>query len=189
MGKRYVIRIPGNITKTKQGRSAIISSEATSYVKTILKELGDNDGVFSKNPNPLYATCNQEMIFGRILEKTGLKEPYENSRVNKITLHSFRAFFFTQALKILGEDIAHAMIGHGAYLQQYQRRTLEDKLELYEKLEPELLVFDTTRAEARISELTKAQQQSEMLSDKVERQDQAIKNLQKELAEIKKKKN
>lgn len=177
-GKRYVILIPGNITKTKQGRSAIISSEATTYVKTILKELNDNDGVFSKNTNPLYATCNQEMIFGRILGKTGLKEPYENSRVNKITLHSFRAFFFTQALKVLGEDIAHAMIGHGAYLQQYQRRTLEDKLELYEKLEPELLVFDTSKAQAKIKDLEQANKKAQEFQAE-------LTNLKKEFHEFK----
>jgi len=38
-------------------------------------------------------------------------------------------------------------MGWGAYLPQYQRRTLKEKKELWDDLEKELFVFDTVKNE------------------------------------------
>ncbi len=56
----------------------------------------------------------------------------------------------------MGDETAHAFIGHGAYLQQYQRRTLEEKIELWNELEPEVLVFDQSKNIEKIRKLKDA---------------------------------
>lgn len=37
-------------------------------------------------------------------------------------------------------DVAHALVGHTAYLDMYDRKDDSEKLELYLKVEPELLI-------------------------------------------------
>lgn len=151
--ERTTIKIPGNYTKTKEGRTVFISKEATAAIKPLLRRVDDNDGVFSKNPNPHYAVCAEEMTFKRILTNVGLVESYESSRTNKITMHSFRAYYFTQAVRKHGENYAHKMIGHGGYLMEYDRYEDERKLEMYIELEPELLIDEFIIKDRKIKEL------------------------------------
>ena len=156
--KRTMIKIPADYTKTKEGRTVFISKEATAAIKPLLRKIDDNDGVFSKNKNPHYAVCAEEMTFKRILNNVGLVEPYESSRTNKITMHSFRSYFFTKATRKHGENYAHKMTGHGGYLMQYDRLTTEEKLEMYIELEPDLLIDDTVRKDTKIEELEEKNQ-------------------------------
>ena len=172
--KRFMIKIPADFTKTKQARTVFISKEASSAVRTLLKKIDDNDGVFSKHPNPHYAVCAEEMTFKRILNNVGLVEPYESSRTNKITMHSFRAYYFTKATRKHGENYAHMMIGHGGYLMQYDRLTDEEKLEMYLELEPDLLIDEFVRKDSKIEEqqkkiieLSKKEAEIEWLTEKV----------------------
>jgi len=172
--KSFMIKIPADFTKTKQARTVFISKEASSAVRTLLKKIDDNDGVFSKHPNPHYAVCAEEMTFKRILTNVGLVESYESSRTNKITMHSFRAYFFTKATRKHGENYAHMMTGHGGYLMQYDRLTDEEKLEMYLELEPDLLIDEFVRKDSKIEEqqkkiieLSKKESEIEWLTEKV----------------------
>jgi len=151
--ERTTIKIPADYTKTKQGRTVFISKEATAAIKPLLRGVDDNDGVFSKNPNPHYAVCAEEMTFKRILTNVGLVESYESSRTNKITMHSFRAYYFTQAVRKHGENYAHKMIGHGGYLMEYDRYEDKKKLEMYIELEPDLLIDEFIVKDQKIKEL------------------------------------
>ena len=147
--KQFMIKIPANSTKTLAGRTVFISKEASSAVRPILKKLEDDDLVFAKNDKPHYAVCCEEMTFKRILRNTGLVESYESSRTNKITMHSFRSYFFTKATRKHGENYAHKMTGHGGYLMQYDRMTDEEKRVMYQELEPDLII-DSTERQKRI---------------------------------------
>ena len=49
-------------------------------------------------------------------------------------------YFFTRARRVHDTDIAHALVGHTAYLDMYDRKDDAEKLELYLKVEPELLI-------------------------------------------------
>lgn len=147
--KQFMIKIHANSTKTKAGRTVFISKEAGDAVRVHLKKLEDDDLVFAKNNKPHYAVCCEEMTFRRILKNTGLLESYESSRTNKITMHSFRSYFFTKATRKHGDNYAHKMTGHGGYLMQYDRMTDEEKRAMYLELEPDLII-DSTERQKRI---------------------------------------
>ena len=53
-----------------------------------------------------------------ILKKAGLDEKYDTVNRRKITLHSFRAYFFTKAARVHDENYAHKLTGHGGPLSQ-----------------------------------------------------------------------
>ena len=165
--KRTKIRIPAEYTKTKQGRTVFISKEATNAIKPLLRRIGNNEGVFSNHPNPHYAVCAEEMTFKRILTNVGLVESYESSRTNKITMHSFRAYYFTKAARKHGENYAHMMIGHGGYLMQYDRLTDDEKLEMYLELEPDLLIDEFVRKDRKIEDLERKNERIDELEKKL----------------------
>jgi len=166
--KRIKIKIPARITKTKSGRTTFISKEAASFLIPKLKSLKDDELVFGSSEIVQNARMNEEMILQRVLKKAGLDNRYDGKNKRKISHHSFRAYFFTKAARCHDENYAHKMTGHGGYLVQYDRLTDEEKLDLYLQLEPDLLIFDTTRAEARIKTLEKAQEENEKLKEKTQ---------------------
>ena len=174
--KNLIIKIPANFTKTKKARTVFISKEASSAVRPLLKKIDDDDTVFSKNENPHYAVCAEEMTFKRILRNVGLVESYESSRTNKITMHSFRAYFFTKAVRKHDENYAHMMIGHGGYLMQYDRLTDDEKFEMYLELEPDLTADPTER-----QKITIEKQQKEL--SKTKELEQSVKMLQEQQIE------
>jgi len=74
-----------------------------------------------------------------------LYEKQENGH-GKITSHSFRAFFITKVSRF-DRDLAHFLAGqkNKMYLPRYDRLTDDEKLELYLKIEPELIIDDSTK--------------------------------------------
>lgn len=163
--RQFMIKIPANSTKTKAGRTVFISKEASDAVRPLLKRIEDNDMVFAKNEKPHYAVCAEGMMFRKILRNTGLMESYDSSRTNKITIHSFRSYFFTKATRKHGDNYAHKMTGHGGYLMQYDRMTEGEKRAMYLELEPDLIIDSSQRQNARITELEKNQKRIDKLED------------------------
>ncbi|MBI3842644.1 MAG: site-specific integrase [Thaumarchaeota archaeon] len=172
--QRIMVRIPAKMTKTRTGRTTFISKEAASFIKTKLRSLDDDDLVFGSSELVENARMNEIVTLHRTLEKAGLNQKYEGLNRRKITLHSFRAYFFTKAARTIGEDYAHMLTGHGGYLPQYNRLTDDEKLELYLKLEPELLVYDSSRKAAEIEKLQAEVSEKEKLNDEIQRQGQYI---------------
>ncbi|MBT4327683.1 MAG: hypothetical protein HOD60_12405, partial [Candidatus Nitrosopelagicus sp.] len=93
----------------------------------------------------------------RSLERLGIEMKYSSNGYHKITFHSFRAYFFTHAVRMHGENYAHRMTGHSGYLMEYDRMTEDEKLEWYLKLEPELSVFDISKEKIENERLKKEQ--------------------------------
>jgi len=149
--KRVRVKIQTE-TKTRAGRSTFISNEAYQKLQPFLEKLSQDDYVFGTNGKPLHdSTVTKAMI--RILDKLGLNEKYESNSHRKITTHSFRSYFFTKAARKHGENYSHKMTGHGGYLMQYDRMTVDEKLEMYLELEPDLVVFDQTKNKLEIERL------------------------------------
>ncbi len=155
-GKRYGARIPAILTKKKMSRTTFFSKECTFTLKRLLEKVEDDQTIFTKNPILKNARTSEDRVLCRHLEKLGMDYKFETTGYSKINLYCFRGYFFTRAIRLFNEDIAHAMIGHGAYLQQYQRRNEEEKEELFDELEPELLVFDQTKNKEKIRKLQTA---------------------------------
>jgi len=187
--ERVMIRIPAKMTKTRTGRTTFISKEAASFVRTKLRTLDDEDLVFGSSEIIENARMNEIVTFQRILQKAGLNQKYEGVNRRKITLHSFRAYFFTKAARIHGENYAHKLTGHGGYLPQYDRLTDDEKLALYVELEPALLVYDLTKKEEEIRNLKETNKKNEVLEDKIARQDQVINNILSKLEKLEREKS
>ena len=149
------------ITKTKTARTTFISREASSFLRQKLNKLSSDDLVFGSSEIVHNARMNEIVTIERVLKKAGMDQKYDGVNRRKITLHSFRAFFFTKATRVHDESYAHKLTGHGGYLPQYDRLTDDEKLELYLELEPELLVYDDSKKKAEIERLRKEKSEAE----------------------------
>ena len=160
----YTALIPAQLTKKKMARTIKFSRECTSHITNLLEKAQTKDSqVFSKNKNLKFARSNEDANFKKYCEKVGLDDKFETTGRMKINLYCFRAYFFTHALDALSDskDMAHALVGHGAYLQQYQRRTLNEKIELWDEVESSITVFDLTKKNNEIKKLKEANIQLE----------------------------
>ena len=166
----YTALIPAQLTKKKIARTIKFSRECSSYITNLLEKAETKDSqVFSKNKNLKYARSNEDKVFKNYCEKVGFDDKFETTGRMKINLYCFRAYFFTHALDALSDskDMAHAFIGHGAYLQQYQRRTLEEKIELWDQVESSISIFDLTKKNNEIKKLKDEQQNIDSLKKMV----------------------
>jgi len=165
--ERIKINISTN-TKTRRGRSTYISIEAEKKLKLILEKKNQDDFIFGKqNEKPFVA--NYQRSFSRLVKRIGFHDKYSSNGFNKITTHSFRAYFFTKAVRKHGENYAHRLVGHGGYLTQYDRITEEEKLKMYLELEPELVVYDQTYNEFEIKKLKESNEDIQELRSEVKK--------------------
>jgi len=152
---RIMIHIKPSYTKKQgRGRTVFISYEAERILKPILDKIEDNQRVFGYSPTVKDSINNYQNQFRRLVDSIGLGLKYESGKRQK-TLHALRAYFFTKANKIHGLDYAHKMTGHKGYLNQYNRLEEAEKLEMYLKLEPELLVNEAKPDSEEIKEMRK----------------------------------
>jgi len=167
--ERIQVNIRPEYTKTQTGRSVFISKECQKILESYIDDLKNNDPVFFKNSETKVGSrvCNEDARLSECLKRLRLDMRYSSSRIHKITSHSFRAFFFTQAVRKHGENYAHRLTGHGGYLIQYDRMNDEEKLKMYIELEPELVIFDTSKQQLEIENL-KIQQSKEIQAMKNE---------------------
>ena len=161
--ERIQINIRPEYTKTQTGRSVFVSKECQQTLEVYLDGLESDDTVFydGVSENVKISASNEARRIRESLDRLGLGMKYGTSDRNKITTHSLRAFFFTQAVRKHGENYAHRLTGHGGYLMQYDRMNDEEKLKMYIELEPELVVFDTSKQNLEIEKL-KSEQSKEM---------------------------
>ncbi len=184
-GDRWKALVPARLTKKGMARTIRFSKECNPYLNRFMKSERYGDMLFTGNPNLETARNNENQYLGKIREKLGghFMDVYESTGFHKINLYCFRGYFFTRAQKMFDDDTAHALIGHGAYLQQYQRRTIDEKMELWSELESEVLVFDLEKKNQQIKKLQEANtmlaDQKEELSDMLMR----IRALEKDKAE------
>ena len=92
---RIKVNIAGKYTKTRQARTVFISKEAMNYTK--FAGLRNDDLVWGGNQNRKRSVGNEIQYLKSVCKKVGLSEKYD-SGTGKITLHSFRAYFFTKAV-------------------------------------------------------------------------------------------
>lgn len=183
--KRIKIRIEAENTKTRTGRSIWLTKEAGSYLITKLRGLDDDDLVWATNENFSFAEKNESTQFNKICEKAGFIEKYNSNGYRKITLYSFRSYFFGKAADVHREGYAHKMIGHGGYLPQYDRINDEKKLEWFLKLESELAIDPSTRQNFKIQELEQEKSQLEKATHENQLNRKQIEKITKELSQFK----
>ena len=141
-GKRIRINIPAKITKGKRSRSTFVSLEAQSYLLKRLDEIDEDSLVFGTNKRKDISEVTEGKFFQNVVDKTFPNMERYESNTRKITLHSFRAFFITQAVRTVGDSFAHTLAGQEGYLKMYKRYDKEAMLEDYLKLEPNLFIMN-----------------------------------------------
>jgi integrase len=155
---RWTIHVNTKIAKFKKARITFISNEAKRFLKPILEKLNPDDRIFVHNTKSLNNLKAQEcQKFARLRVKVGLTEKYESSNRSKYTTHSLRSFFVTQAEK-KHEGYGHALAGHERYMAQYERFSVDEKLNFYLEIEPSLSIYDNVDSigkDTRISNLQK----------------------------------
>ena len=176
--ERTCIIIPAKITKKNTERQTYISKEAKHYLLPIIKRMNQDDLVFSTNKDIRKSVNNEVLNFWHLRKKTELDTKYENSTIHKITLHSFRAFFETQASNTHGLEYAHAFIGHSGYLEQYYRLSDEDRLEKYIELEPKITIEEDFRNQIKINKQNKNISELEENTEKIGEHENTIQTLQ-----------
>lgn len=171
------VRVRAENTKTREERFAYISSEAYKAIQPYLEGRNMND-YFLLRSNKYHenTTFQVHLRFHRLRKKLGLDARYSNGMYH-INLHSFRAFFHTQATKVLGSDIAHAMIGHHTYLDQYFRLTREERAENYLKLEPYLTISQMNKLHDELARSKVQLQRQEYLENKLSELEAELKRL------------
>lgn len=176
-GTRYTALIPAKYTKKKMDREIFFSVECNPYLKNLLDKHTDDQTIFTKNPILSHARAIEGDILKRYVAKLGMDKKFDVTGYNKINLYCFRGYFFTRAIRIFNEDIAHSMIGHGAYQQVYQRRTTEEKEELYDELEPEILIYDQSKNKEKIKKLKEANQKLQEKDDRLDKVEDTLAKL------------
>jgi integrase len=175
VGDKYKAIIPAQLTKKGLSRTVFFSKECNPYLNQLMKRDGPN--LFQHQKNLKRAVSNEGIVFRDYCSKVGFNQKYETTGYYKVNLYCFRSFFFTKALDHFKDDIAHALIGHGAYLQVYQRRTEEQKKELWDELESEILVFDQSKKEQRIKDLEVALNHNTDLEERIQQLEKQNKEL------------
>lgn len=151
-GLNIIVKIPANIAKFKKGRTTFFSKEATKLLRPILRQKEDNDLIFGSSENSLHSEINVEQILRRILDKSGLDMRYESNNRYMINTHSFRAYGITK-LSRHDPNFAKKIAGQKGYLLQYDRMTDEEKLEIYEKHEVDLIIDDSQRKQLELDKV------------------------------------
>ena len=155
---RWTIHVSAKLGKGSKARITFLSNETKRFLKPIVDDLEPEDLIFISNNATLYNSKQYELKkFERLRERVGLTERYESTNRSKYTTHSFRAFFVTTAEKV-HDGFGHALSGHARYMQQYERYTLEEKLNFYLDIEPSLSIYDNNDSlgkDTRISNLEK----------------------------------
>jgi len=142
------VNLPKSILKNKKmKRTAYLTSETEPKIRQLIKDLGDDDLIFTDNSNDIMARDNEESVWRRLVIKNGFIEKYQNGRLKK-NLHSIGAFCITQIKEATKDpDYAHGYGGHTRYLQQYIRLSNERKIELFKQAEPYLTLSETVHIE------------------------------------------
>ena len=149
---RLMVKIPAAFTKTGVARTTFFSAEAAKLVIPRLKKIGDSDLVFGTGHDARNNACIEAQYIAAIQKKMGISDKYETNGRNVITTHSFRAYFITKVSR-KDPNLAKRFAGQKGYLLQYDRQTDAEKLAIYIKIEPLLLVSDKARDKERIREL------------------------------------
>ncbi len=147
-----IVKIPAYIAKFNKGRTTFWSKEASRMVRPLLKRIDDDDLIFATNSNFHNAENVVEQQLRRALVRSNLDMRYESTGRFMINTHSFRAYGITKISRH-DENFAKKIAGQKGYLLQYDRIDDQEKLELYQKYEQDLLIDKDVIDKSEIKQL------------------------------------
>jgi len=155
-----IVKIPPSIAKFSKARTTFFSKEASKLLIPLLKDKKDSDLVFGSSNNPKFSAYQNKVnsqsatkqVLRLAVKKTGLTDTYESTGRYLINTHSFRAWGITK-LSRFDPNFAKKLAGQKGYLLEYDRMNDEEKLDVYEKYESELIIDNSVKQEIIISNL------------------------------------
>jgi len=170
-----IVKIPPTIAKFGKARTTFFSKESSKMLLPLLRDKKDEDIIFgcSNDPkksayhNKVNSQSSTKQVLRLAVKKVGLTDTYESTKRYKINTHSFRAWGIT---KISRHDpnLAKRLAGQKGYLLEYDRMTDQEKLEVYEKYESDLIIDNTEKQKAEIKKLEKEKSELQVSKKKVE---------------------
>jgi len=169
------VLFPQSIVKgKKRKRYVFLTHETANFVKPVLDKLEDGDLVFTSNPKIVWACAAERDAFNYMRDKIGMTDKYSHNRRFKKTIHSFRAFTYTQSKLATGDaDYAHGYIGHDRYLITYERIEESEKIDLFNRCTPRLSIFEDVVVLS-----------NEEVNEKTEKMQEQIDSLMKKLGKL-----
>ena len=161
LGQRNIIvKIPPSIAKFSKARTTFFSKEASKLLIPLVNKMNDNDLVFGSSDNPKFSAYQNKVnsqsatkqVLRLAVKKTGLTQTYESTGRYLINTHSFRAYGITK-LSRHDPNFAKKLAGQNGYLLEYDRMSDEEKLDVYEKYELDLIIDTTEKDRAEIEKL------------------------------------
>ncbi len=135
------IQIKPEYSKTRTARVAYVSDEAKEALGELVKKRAAQDFVFPYSGSLWVREKYANRAFRRMVARAGLNEMIDGHRIHKLHFHNFRKFFLTKGSDTIGEHAAHALCGHGFYMDTYYRKSEEERAADYLKLMPRITVF------------------------------------------------
>jgi len=178
---------PKVASKTGEGRITYISDEAAEYLR---QYLGERINIPDAWVFPSEADESRHMSEDRAwrtitecIEKAGLGKAKEKTVTGRRRLHphSFRKFFFSRVVGVIGETAAHALMGHGSYLKTYYKKTEEERAGDYLRAMPYLTIF------AETAEMRRWKEEAKLEAIKAFAKSLGIENIEIRIAQLKKK--
>ncbi len=154
------VHVRAETTKTKQERQTYISQEAFEVLRPIIQEKKDDELIFDMK----YVTVANQI--SKLRQRCGYLEKYSNGKNYYVNIHALRAFFHTQATLKHGVETAHALLGHGTYLNQYFRLTEENRDKMYKELEPLVSIYVSDRTRVKIEQMKKQVEDMDLMKKK-----------------------
>jgi integrase len=154
------ILIPAAYTKNSRERETYITEEAStatnewlairkakSLVSGTRNTVTAESRLFNFEGVAHMAEKGASHVFRRVMRHfPELDRPTcDGHRVHKIHFHSFRKFFFSRTMPVIGEERAHALMGHSFYMKTYYRRSKEDRMADYAKCVDALAIVRPSR--------------------------------------------
>lgn len=181
---RVRINIRSDTTKKRKQRKTYLSKEVERDVMKLISSLPRDKKVFTDSDDVTKAKNNENSVFdylrGKLVKDFPILAEKRLSGTHKITIYSLRSYFVTHANRV-DYGLGHAFAGHRQYMNQYDRITPTQKMELLKKCDESLQVYGHIQDDSSIT--SKTMQHDFM--DIVGKQNDMIEDLKKELALLK----
>jgi len=148
--KRIKVRIYQS--KNDETRIGYLTKECARYMKPLLARKNDNDLIFGVNSDSEKAVVTESQCFRRVTDILGLTSR-RRSGIRDYTIHTLRAFTYTQFTTELNADLAHAYLGHEQYLDTYLSIPEENQLKYFIQVEPKLFINEAIPETEQIVQL------------------------------------
>ena len=166
-------------TKGREDAFAFISDEATEKLLPLLEGKRETDYVFTEDYKPLKSVHVKITQFTKLRSRCGLNEK-QNGSDNRyvVHLHGTRGVFYTEALEVLGEGKAHAMIRHHGYIDTYYQKDVDKMADDYLKIMPRVTISDDARIEYSEENTKRVEQKIKSMEEDYQRMQRKLERLE-----------